>query len=48
MKISVALFSMEQTMLKRYASDLMGAAFEVYNLLDFGMAEEIEQQSPEI
>ena len=35
-------------MLKQEGYDLMGAAFEVYNVLGFGMAEEIYQQSLEI
>ena len=35
-------------MLKQEGYDLMGAAFEVYNTLGFGMAEEIYQQSLEI
>lgn len=35
-------------MLKQEGYDLMGAAFEVYNLLGYGMAEEIYQQSLEI
>ena len=32
-------------MLKQEGYDLMGAAFEVYNVLGYGMAEEIYQQS---
>ncbi|QEG23775.1 GxxExxY protein [Mariniblastus fucicola] len=35
-------------MLKQEGYDLMGAAFEVYNVQGFGMAEEIYQQSLEI
>jgi len=35
-------------MLKQEGYDLMGAAFEVYNTLGFGMAEEIYQQSLEV
>ena len=35
-------------MLKQEGYDLMGAAFEVYNILGYGMAEEIYQQSLEI
>lgn len=35
-------------MLKQEGYDLMGAAFEVYNELGYGMAEEIYQQSLEI
>lgn len=35
-------------MLKQEGYDLMGAAFEVYNQLGYGMAEEIYQQSLEI
>ena len=35
-------------MLKQEDYDLMGAAFEVYNELGYGMAEEIYQQSLEI
>ena len=35
-------------MLKQEGYDLMGAAFEVYNELGYGMAEEIYQQSVEI
>lgn len=35
-------------MLKQEGYDLMGAAFEVYNVLGYGMAEEIYQQSMEI
>ena len=35
-------------MLKQEGYDLMGAAFEVYNSLGYGMAEEIYQQSLEI
>ncbi len=35
-------------MLKQEGYDLMGAAFEVYNVLGHGMAEEIYQQSLEI
>ena len=35
-------------MLKQEGYDLMGAAFEVYNVLGYGMAEEIYQQSLEI
>jgi GxxExxY protein len=35
-------------MWKQEGYDLMGAAFEVYNVLGFGMAEEIYQQSLEI
>lgn len=35
-------------MLKQEGYDLMGAAFEVYNVLGFGLAEEIYQQSLEI
>ena len=35
-------------MLKQKGYDLMGAAFEVYNVLGYGMAEEIYQQSLEI
>jgi GxxExxY protein len=34
--------------LKQEGYDLMGAAFEVYNVLGYGMAEEIYQQSLEI
>jgi GxxExxY protein len=34
-------------MLKQEGYNLMGAAFEVYNVLGFGMAEEIYQQSLE-
>jgi GxxExxY protein len=35
-------------MFKQEGYDLMGAAFEVYNVLGYGMAEEIYQQSLEI
>ena len=35
-------------MLKQEGYDLMGAAFEVYNVLGYGMAEEVYQQSLEI
>lgn len=35
-------------MLKQEGYDLMGAAFEVYNVLGFGMAEEVYHQSLEI
>ena len=35
-------------MLKQEGYDLVGAAFEVYNVLGYGMAEEIYQQSLEI
>ena len=35
-------------MLKQEGYDLMGAAFEVYNVLGYGMAEKIYQQSLEI
>ena len=35
-------------MLEQEGYDLMGAAFEVYNVLGYGMAEEIYQQSLEI
>jgi GxxExxY protein len=35
-------------MLKQEGYNLMGAAFEVYNVLGYGMAEEIYQQSLEI
>lgn len=35
-------------MLTQQGHDLMGAAFEVYNVLGYGMAEEIYQQSMEI
>lgn len=35
-------------MWKQEGYDLIGAAFEVYNLLGYGMAEEIYQQSLEI
>ena len=35
-------------MLKKEGYELMGAAFEVYNQLGYGMAEEIYQQSLEI
>ena len=35
-------------MLKQEGYDLMGAAFVVYNVLGYGMAEEIYQQSLEI
>ena len=34
-------------MLKQQGYDLMGAAFEVYNELGYGMAEEVYQQSLE-
>jgi GxxExxY protein len=37
-----------EAMLKQEGYDLMGAAFEVYNVLGYGMAEEIYQQSLEI
>ena len=48
-KISVLSFiQMEQDMLKQEGYDLMGAVFEVYNVLGYGMAEEIYQQSLEI
>ena len=47
--ISVSSFiPMEQDMLKQEGYDLMGAAFEVYNVLGYGMAEGIYQQSLEI
>ncbi len=39
---------MQKIMLKQEGYDLMGAAFEVYNVLGYGMAEEIYQQSLEI
>lgn len=35
-------------MLKQEGYDLIGAAFEVYNVLGYGMAEEVYQQSLEI
>ena len=35
-------------MLKQQGYDLMGSAFEVYNELGYGMAEEVYQQSLEI
>jgi GxxExxY protein len=35
-------------MFKQEGYDLMGAAFEVYNVLGYGMAEDIYQQSLEI
>ena len=35
-------------MLNQEGYDLMGAAFEVYNELGYGMAEEIYQQSLEV
>ena len=35
-------------MLKQQGYDLMGAAFEVYNKLRYGMAEEVYQQSLEM
>ena len=35
-------------MLKQQGYDLLGAAFEVYNELGYGMAEEVYQQSLEI
>lgn len=35
-------------MFKQKGYDLMGAAFEVYNTLGYGIAEEIYQQSLEI
>jgi GxxExxY protein len=35
-------------MLKQEGYDFMGAAFEVYNELGYGMAEEIYQQSLEV
>ena len=35
-------------MLKQEGYELVGAAFEVYNVLGYGMAEEIYQQSLEI
>jgi len=35
-------------MLKQQGYDLMGSAFEVYNKLGYGMAEEVYQQSLEI
>jgi GxxExxY protein len=35
-------------MLKQEGYGLMGAAFEVYNVLGYGMAEEFYQQSLEI
>ena len=35
-------------MQKQEGYNLMGAAFEVYNVLGYGMAEEIYQQSLEI
>jgi GxxExxY protein len=35
-------------MLKQEGYNLMGAAFEVYNQLGYGMAEEVYQQSLEI
>jgi GxxExxY protein len=38
----------DKTMLKEEGYQLMGAAFEVYNQLGYGMAEEIYQQSLEI
>jgi GxxExxY protein len=39
---------MELAMFKQEGYDLMGAAFEVYNQLGYGMAEEVYQQSFEI
>jgi len=44
----LSFIQMEQDMLKQEGYDLMGAAFEVYNVLGYGMAEEIYQQSLEI
>ena len=38
----------ESNILKQEGYDLMGAAFEVYNELGYGMAEEIYQESLEI
>ena len=46
--ISVLNFWAGWIMLKQEGYDLMGAAFEVYNVLGYGMAEEIYQQSLEI
>jgi GxxExxY protein len=42
------LFAGVSIMLKQEGYELMGAAFEVYNQLGYGMAEEIYQQSLEI
>jgi len=39
---------MEPAVFKQEGYDLMGAAFEVYNELGYGMAEEVYQQSLEI
>jgi GxxExxY protein len=39
---------LEPAVFKQEGYDLMGAAFEVYNQLGYGMAEEIYQQSLEI
>ena len=43
-----ALKAKRMTMLKEEGYRLMGAAFEVYNQLGYGMAEEVYQQSLEI
>ena len=48
MKISVLSFQKRWGMLKQEGYDLMGAAFEDYSVLGYGMAEEIYQQSFEI
>jgi GxxExxY protein len=39
---------LEPAVFKQEGYDLMGAAFEVYNQLGYGMAEEVYQQSLEI
>jgi GxxExxY protein len=42
------LLNLEPAVFKQEGYDLMGAAFEVYNQLGYGMAEEVYQQSLEI
>jgi GxxExxY protein len=46
--VPVSKMSKRITMFKEEGYQLMGAAFEVYNQLGYGMAEEVYQQSLEI
>jgi GxxExxY protein len=46
--VSIAMTKWRATVFKEEGYKLMGAAFEVYNQLGYGMAEEIYQQSLEI
>lgn len=44
----IKLLRQEKIVFEQEGYDLVGAAFEVHNILGFGMAEEIYQQSIEI